>query len=357
LNSLVKIQSIIKNSHQMRKRLQYLKSSVYTKSNIMSKSFCLSIVVPVYNEAAGLAEFNYGLVQAAAQCTHDYQIIYCDDGSTDTTPQVVRDLHTVDRRICLLRLSRNFGKEAALSAGIAAATGDAIVMLDGDGQHPPEMIPDFVKAWREGSQVVIGVRTKGQKAGWFKRLSSRVFYILSSRMMKSGVVLDATDFRLVDRQVQQAFVPLRETSRITRGLIDWLGFERTYIPFHTKQRSHGTATYSYGKLVALAVNSFTSLTARPLYIFGYLGVFITIVAFLLGASVGVEQILLGDPWHWRFTGTALLAIALLFLVGIVLLSQGVLSVYIAYILNQSRSRPLYIVDTERSAGLAQKDHE
>lgn len=322
----------------------------------MSKPIRLSIVIPVYNEAAGLASFNHDLMQVVTQCTDDYQIIYSDDGSTDTTPQVIRDLHTVDQRICLLRLSRNFGKESALGAGIAAADGDAIVMLDGDGQHPVELIPDFVAAWRKGAQVVVGVRATSQGGSWFKRFSSRAFYALSSRVMKSAIVPNATDFRLIDRQVQQAFVSLRESSRITRGLIDWLGFERTYITFRTKPRIHGNATYSYRKLFALAVNSFVSLTARPLYVFGYLGIFITVIAFLLGVSVGVEQILLSDPWHWRFTGTALLAIALLFLVGIVLLSQGVLSVYIAYILNQSRSRPLYVIDTERSVGLPTKNH-
>jgi polyisoprenyl-phosphate glycosyltransferase len=319
------------------------------------KSFKLSVVIPVYNESDGLTSFHRDLVGVAKGCVEDnYEIIYCDDGSTDNTSDVIGPLCRDDPRVVLLRLSRNFGKESALSAGIGAASGDVVVMLDGDGQHPVKLIPQFVDAWRKGAQVVVGVRQPATDEGWLKRLSSRAFYIIFNQVANPKIVPRSTDFRLIDKQVQQAFLSLHENDRITRGLIDWLGFERHYISFQPLPRSHGKARYSYGKLIRLATNSFVSLTFRPLYVFGCLGGVITMFALSLGLAVGIEQIMLGDPLGWKFTGTALLAIVILFLVGIVLLSQGVLSLYVAYILSQSKGRPLYIIDRKRSIGLGHR---
>lgn len=314
------------------------------------KKSSISLVVPVYNEAAGLGDFHRGLLSAVATIK-TYEIIYSDDGSSDETPNMVRQWHAEDSRVRLLRLSRNFGKEAALTAGIAAARGDSVLTLDGDGQHPVELINKFVQAWQDGAQVVVGVRTASAGEGWVKRLTSRLFYAIFNRVAQPKLIPRSTDFRLIDRQVQQAFLTLPESNRMTRAMIDWLGFERKLIYFKPKPRTAGPARYSYGSLFKLAANSFVSLTSRPLYIFGYLGLFITVVSFLLGTAVGVEQFILHDPLQWRFTGTALLAVIILFLVGIVLLSQGVLSLYVAHLLNQSKGRPLYVIDTERSAGL------
>lgn len=309
----------------------------------------LSVVVPLYNEAAGLEQFHAELSGVISDASKgSYEVIYCDDGSGDNTVDLVRQLAKTDKNVRLLSLSRNFGKENALTAGIAAARGQAIMMLDGDGQHPIERIPDFLSAWRAGAKVVIGVRTANAREGWTKRQGSKLFYASFNRLSKSDLIPGSTDFRLIDRQVQQAFLQLTETDRITRGLIDWLGFERAYVEFQAKPRLHGTAGYSHRKLVALAANSFVSLTTVPLYIFGYLGMLITSAALILGLSVGIEQLLLGDPLSWEFTGTAMLSIMLLFLVGIVLLSQGVLALYISHIHSQSKGRPLYIVDYEKS---------
>lgn len=316
-----------------------------------SSKIQLSVVVPVYNEAAGLMQFHESLVGSLNGLHAPYEIVYCDDGSVDETVDLIQSLTHSEHPTKLVALSRNFGKESALAAGLAAAEGQAILMIDGDGQHPVEMIGEFIAAWQQGAQVVIGVRTDNHGEGWFKRVGSKYFYKLFNGLTHHELVPGSTDFRLIDREVQQAFLQLHETDRITRGLIDWLGFDRTYLPFSAKARLQGTASYSRRKLLSLAANSFVSLTTVPLYIFGYLGVAITAGAFILGVTVLVEQLALGDPLSWDFTGTAMLSIMLLFLVGIVLLSQGVLALYISHIHNQSKQRPLYVINRKKSIGL------
>ena len=313
--------------------------------------------MPLYNEAASLQEVHDALVVSLHEAVDDdYEIVYCDDGSTDETPQLLKKLHQANSRVKVIRLSRNFGKENALSAGLQQASGQAIMMIDGDGQHPVELIPRFVEAWKAGAQVVIGIRTDSEGLKLLKKLRSRVFYGLFNKLSTQKLIPGSTDFRLIDRAVQQAFLELKESDRVTRGLIDWLGFRRQFVYFKAKPRQHGTPTYSRRKLLILAVNSLVSLSRTPLYIFGYLGMFITTVAFLLGTSVFVEQLLLNDPWHWHFTGTAMLGILTVFLVGIVLLSQGILSLYISLIHNQSKQRPLFVIDYQASAGISKAAH-
>jgi dolichol-phosphate mannosyltransferase len=316
--------------------------------------YLLSIVVPVYNESTGLFKFHASLIEILRHAgVKDYEIIYCDDGSTDNTAELISGWHATDPQIKLISFSRNFGKEIALSAGIAMAQGQAILMLDGDGQHPVELIPEFINAWKNGAQVVIGLRTTND-IGWVKRLTTRLFYKLFNKLADQKLIIGSTDFRLIDRKVQQVFLTLPEADRITRGLIDWLGFRRQYIKFAAKKRESGLPGYNLNKLMGLAANSFTSLTLKPLFLFGYLGVLITVASFLLGIVVFIEQPLLGDPWHWKFTGTAMLGILILFLVGIVLMSQGIMSLYVSRIYRQSRQRPLYVVDYDKSIGIEKK---
>lgn len=311
----------------------------------------LSLVIPVYNEQEGIAAFHKHLAAVVQKVAPGaYEIIYCDDGSSDNTAALIRNIAADDHHVKLLCLSRNFGKEIALSAAIHAAKGDAVVMLDGDGQHPVEMLPQFVEAWQTGAKVVIGVRSGRDAERLSKRFGSWLFYRLFNRITGQHLVPGSTDYRLIDRSVQQAFLQLPETDRHTRGLIDWLGFQRTYIPITRLPRVAGTASYSFSKLVRLSLNSVVSLSSVPLYISGFLGVLITVTAFLLGSAVLVEQFLLRDPLHWKFTGTAMLSILTLFLVGIVLISQGIISLYLSYIHTQAKNRPLYIIDYDSSVG-------
>ena len=311
----------------------------------------ISVVIPLYNEAAGITQFHEQLSAVLENTSPGYEIIYVDDGSSDGSATLIRSLAQKDTHVRLVALSRNFGKESALAAGIAQASGKAVIMLDSDGQHPVEIIPDFIKAWHDGAQVVIGLSQNKQGEGVFKRVGSKLFYKIFNKAADQPLIPGSTDYRLIDAEVREAFLRLDENDRITRGLIDWLGFERTYIHFVTKQRAHGTATYNRRKLISLAANSFVSLTSTPMFLFGYLGLIITALSFILGTAILIEQLLLEDPLNWNFTGTAMLGVLIIFLVGIVLLSQGILSLYVAHIHTQSKQRPLYIINHAASAGI------
>jgi glycosyltransferase involved in cell wall biosynthesis len=321
-----------------------------------SKSL-LSIIVPIYNESDGLNEFHASLVRVLNKINIPHEILYCDDGSKDDTVSIVKDLHQKDPSIRLVKLSRNFGKESALAAGISEAKGSAMITIDGDGQHPVEAIPEFVKAWKAGAKVVVGLSKPYQREGLIKRAGSALFYRLFNLFSSSELLPGASDYRLIDKDVQSAFKDLKETNRITRGLIDWIGFEPAYISYVTKPRTHGKAHYSNRKLLALATNSFVSMSAKPLYLFSYFGVFITIASLLLGLSIIAEQLILSDPLGWKFTGTAMLGVLILFLVGIVLMSQGMIALYVSNIHTESKERPLYVIDTSGSIGIDFKTND
>jgi glycosyltransferase involved in cell wall biosynthesis len=312
----------------------------------------LSVVVPLYNEEASIDVFHKSLIKILDKTADSYEVIYCDDGSSDRTSSLVKAYCATNPNLKLIKLSRNFGKESALSAGISTASGQAVIMIDGDGQHPVELIPKFVESWRDGNKVVIGIRAHSAGAQ-AKNFGSWVFYKLFNHLTGQKLIPGSTDFRLIDKSVQQAFLELPETDRITRGLIDWLGFKRQFIEFRPKPRKNGEASYSRRQLMKLAMNSFVSLSPRPLYMFSYLGMFITTAALILGIAVTIEQLILSDPLNWNFTGTAMLGILILFLVGIVLLSQGVLALYISHTHSQSLRRPLYIIDYADSIGVNQ----
>lgn len=312
----------------------------------------ISIVVPVYNEASGLVHFHEELISTlqGAGLYDDSEIIYCDDGSDDDSHLILDALAQKDAHVKTIIFSRNFGKESALTAGITQSSGDAIITLDADGQHPVELIPSFVDLWKHGAKVVVGVREHSESKP-FHKLQSKAFYALFNSISNQKLVPGSTDFRLIDRSVRSPFIQLAESNRITRGLIDWIGFKQHYIRFTPKKRLHGTASYSRVKQFRLAMDSIVSLSPRPLYFLGYLGAAVTGFAFILGVIVFVEQILLRDPLLWRFTGTAMLGILMLFFIGIVLISQGVLAVYISHIHTESKRRPLYVIDHVSSKGL------
>jgi len=311
-------------------------------------SSLISIIIPVFNEEASLHSFHESLEKSLAALTdYTFEILYIDDGSKDTSPAILKKLAS-NSGVSVITLSRNFGKEYALTAGIAQAQGEAIIMLDSDGQHPVELIGKFLQKWRSGAQVVTGIR--GGKVSR-PALHSRLFYGLFNKLSGSQLVAGATDFRLIDREVQAAFLSLAENGRITRGLIDWLGFEQTTLTYTQRKREFGTPSYSFGKLAQLAVHSFVSLSNVPLYIFGTLGILITTLSGLLGLTVIIEQLILGDPLTWNFTGTAMLGILIVFLIGIVLMSQGILSLYISSIHRESKHRPLYVINRAKSYNL------
>ncbi|MDB5161492.1 MAG: glycosyl transferase, partial [Candidatus Saccharibacteria bacterium] len=264
----------------------------------------LSVVVPVHNESAGLERFHQSLLDVLPGASKDsYEIIYVEDGSTDDTAEIIRSWAAKDDSIKLVKLSRNFGKEIATTAGIHAARGQAIITIDADGQHPPELISQFVSKWRAGSKVVVGIRTSNHKEGLVKRYGSKLFYGLFNRLTGMKLVPSSTDFRLIDRAVQTEFVRMTERNRITRGLIDWLGYKRDFVEFRANPRLAGDAGYSFKKLFKLAIDSMVSLSISPLYITAYIGAIILPVSTLLGLFMVVDA-LARDPLHLHATGSA-----------------------------------------------------
>ena len=312
----------------------------------------LSIVVPMYNESEGATLFHNVLLPAARKATNDsFEIIYVNDGSRDNTLQVLTQLAANNTQIRIVNLSRNFGKEIATTAGISVASGQATLIMDGDGQHPPELIGDFIEKWQQGAQVIIGVRSSNQKEGWVKKWGSKLFYHLFNSASGSQIIPRSTDFRLIDNVVRTEFLKFTERQRITRGLIDWLGFKREYITFDAPARIAGEASYKTSQLVRLAMNSFVSLSLTPLYFFGWIGGAITCLSLLIGTFIIVEQVILGDPLALNFTGTALLGIFTSFLIGLVLTSQGIIAIYLSHVHGQTQERPLFVIDHTNSVNL------
>ncbi len=303
--------------------------------------------MPVYNEAAGLLRFYASLMEVLDGLHTTYEIVFVDDGSHDASVKVLHGLQEQTRMIRLVVLTRNFGKEIATTAGIHAARGTAILTLDADGQHPVQRIPDFVAAWRAGARVVVGLRLSNEREGVLKRYGSKVFYGLFNRFAGANLVPGATDFRLIDQSVQQDFVRITERNRITRGLIDWLGYTPVYIPFRAHARIAGRAGYSFAKLIKLAIDSVVSLSISPLYITAYIGAVVLPASTLLGLGM-LANALLGDPLHLHATGGAYLMVFTLFLIGILLVSQGIIGLYLSHIHTEAQNRPLYVIDADRS---------
>lgn len=312
----------------------------------------LSVVIPTYNETEGIKTFHETLLAPSLKSLGmDYEVIYVNDGSRDDTLEKLATLAKKDHHIRIIDLSRNFGKEIATTAGIHESQGDAVILLDADGQHPPALIKDFVDLWQKGAQVVVGVRASNQKEGAIKKWGSKIFYRILNANSDMPMVPRSTDFRLIDREVCDQFITFTERNRITRGLIDWLGYSREYITFDAPARLAGEASYSFHKLVKLALNSIISLSLKPLFAFGWIGFGIIILSILAGLFILIEQFAMGDPMRLHFSGAAMLSIFIAFLVGIILVSQAVLSVYVSHIYAQTQERPLFVINRKKSHNL------
>jgi polyisoprenyl-phosphate glycosyltransferase len=314
----------------------------------LTKRHLLSIVVPVHNEAENIPLIYQALTGIAKQVSYRFELIFVDDGSSDQSLLVLEALAQDDKRVRLIEFARNFGKEAAVSAGLHAARGNAVVMLDADMQHPPHHIPKMVKKWESGADVVIGIRDYDEKESNSKKLFSWLFYRIMSVCGVKQITPRATDFRLVDRKVVEVFKSMTERNRMTRALLDWLGFRRKHIAFKAPPRANGQARYGFKQLLNLAVNSFTAHSLLPLQFAGYLGVFILITSGAFGVFMYLTKYVWGDPYHFNFTGTAMLATLVVFLVGLVLMCLGLVAMYIARIHSEVTNRPLYVIRRDSS---------
>lgn len=306
----------------------------------------LSLIVPIYNESGNI-EWQYKLISKVMPSVVDrYELIYVDDGSTDNSLDILKRLRKADDKVRVISFSRNFGKEAATSAGLKVCAGDAALILDADGQHPVELANLFIKEWQNGHQVVVGIRRTNTNEGLIKHYGSILFYRILNSMTGGGTIPRSTDFRLLDRRVIDEYNKLTERNRITRGLIDWLGFRRTTIDFDSPERHSGKASYGFSKLVKLAMHAFISQTTKPLQIAGILGTITVLVSTVAGLFLLIEKYALGDPMNLAVTGTSILAIFVSFLVGIVLICQWLLALYVESIHGETQNRPLYIIDEE-----------
>ena len=307
----------------------------------------ISIVIPVHNERDNLDWHHKKIIETLQKIDINYEIIYVNDGSTDESIDIIKEMSRKDKQTKYVSFARNFGKEAAITAGMKKAVGDAVFVIDSDGQHPIEMINKFIDKWHEGHDVVIGVRRSNKGEGFIKSVGSKMFYTLL-KLVDNGRerIPGSTDFRLIDRKVVDQYNLLTERNRVTRNLIDWLGFKRAIIPFDANARHAGVASYSYVKLVKLAIDGAIKHSTRPLKLIGLLGLLISFISFILMLFLIIETYLLADPMHLAISGTAFLAIFLSLLVGIVLACQGLLALYIENIYIETQNRPLYIIQEE-----------
>jgi len=307
------------------------------------KSIC--IIIPAYNEEKNIAPIYAEIKKVIAPLTNAYafEILFINDGSRDKTIEEIEKLAQTDPMVKYIDFSRNFGKELATTAGINCCKANACIMLDSDMQHPVELIPEFIAKWERGKEVVIGVRRENKSDGWIKKIGSKLFYQIINRITEVYIVPNATDFRLIDRVVADEFNRFTETNRMTRALIDWLGFKRDYIYFDANDRLHGTASYSLWKLFKLALNSFVSLSLMPLKLAGYLGIFITLTAGISGFYILLGKYVFRTHFASTFSDAENLAILILFLVGIILMSIGLLALYVANIHSEIINRPMYVI--------------
>ena len=298
-----------------------------------------SVVVPAFNEAEGLAAFHRRLAAAMAPLGA-WEAIYVDDGSIDATRDVVEFLRRDDPRVGLISLSRNFGKEIATTAGLDHARGEAVIVIDADLQDPPEVIPRLVAAWRQGFDMVCARRRARPGETMFKRLTAHVFYRL---MRNAGTVRlpeDTGDFRLMSRQVVDAVCKLREQHRFMKGLFAWVGYPTTSILYDREPRATGGTKWNYWKLWNFALEGITSFTVVPLKVATYLGLAVAAMAAVFGIQVIVKTLLFGNT----VAGYPSLMTVILFLGGIQLMTLGVIGEYLGRIFNETKNRPLYLVE-------------
>lgn len=309
----------------------------------------ISVVVPVFNEEAGIQDFLVKqLVPVLGDLEYETEVVLVNDGSRDKTVERIRECVSGIKNVKLISFAKNFGKEIALTAGLQHAKGDAAIMIDADGQHPVEMIPKMVEKWENGAQIVTAVRDENTTK---HKIGSRAYYAMMKMFGNKNVVVGAMDFRLVDRGVIDEFSKMTERNRLTRGLIDWLGVPQEYIKVHTKDRMNGKPTYSAKRLMALTVDGLVSSSRTPLLIFGYIGMFITVVSLILGLFILIQQYILGDPMGLDWSGAVAMSVFVSFLVGLVLISQAITAIYISQIHVEAKGRPLYVVDKRKSFGL------
>jgi glycosyltransferase involved in cell wall biosynthesis len=312
-----------------------------TDLTISREQDLVSVVIPCFNEADVLSLTNEQLIHVLeALRGFNFEIVYVDDGSGDETPKVLKKLQDEDGRIRVVRLSRNFGHQAAITAGLAYAAGDAVILMDADLQDPPELIPEMLARWEAGSDVVYGTRTLRAGESRVKRGTASIFYRVLNLLSDVKIPLDSGDFRLMDRRVVDAFLRLPERQRFVRGLVAWMGFRQTAVPYKRNPRAGGQTKYPFRKMLHFALDGIVSFSLVPLRLLTWLGFLSSGIA-LAGVIWALLIRLLTDRAVAGWTATF---IAILFMGGVQLVSIGVIGEYVGRIYGETKARPLYLVE-------------
>ncbi len=308
----------------------------------------LSIVIPAYREQKNIA-YIYGelvpVLESLSDSKYDYEIIFVNDGSPDNTWHEIEKLCETDTRVKWVNLSRNFGKELAITAGLEHARWDAVITMDADGQHPVEKIPDFLSEWKNGYEIVYNRRPEITWASWWKKTTSKLFYRAFNAISEFKLEPRTTDYRLLDRAVVDAYLRFSEKNRMYRGLIDWLWFSKKALIFDAKTRLHGEASYTYKMLFRLALHSLTSFSFFPLKLVGYMGFLIVFFWFITLFFQLIDKI---GITHFGFSNIGIVIVINTIMVWVVLMSLGLIGIYIANIHEEVIGRPLYIVKKKRN---------
>ncbi len=301
----------------------------------------LSVIVPVKNEEDGILPFvgRVGAILEGIAVEGGWEILFVDDGSTDATLGAIVAANQRDPRVRALSLSRNFGKEAALSAGLDHARGRAVIPMDVDMQDPPEVLPEMVAKWRDGHEMVFGIRRCRASDGWAKRLTAGLYYRAHNMVSSDKIPENAGDFRLMDRKVVDVIRAMPERNRFMKGLFAWAGFNQASVEYDRVERETGTTKFNYWKLWTLALDGITSASTVPLRIWSYIGALVAVFALAYGTFLAVSTMIFGNP----VPGYASIMVSVLFLGGVQLISLGVLGEYVGRILTETKQRPLYVV--------------
>lgn len=302
----------------------------------------ITIIIPCYNEAQSLPLLHAELCKLSeAKSGYNWEYLFINDGSRDTTIDELEKLHAQDKRCNYVDLSRNYGKEVALLAGFDYATGDCAVIMDADLQHPPHVVHEMLRKWEEGYDDVYARRKSRGKESWLRKRLSLAYYRLLSKSTRIDVLPNVGDFRLLDRRCIDALRQLREQSRYTKGMYCYIGFKKTFVEFETQDRVAGQSSMSYSVLVKLAIEGLTAYTTSPLQWATGIGIIVSLISFLYALWVIIKTIVWGDP----VAGFPTLMIAILFLGGVQLLSLGIIGEYLGRVFNETKNRPVYFVQS------------
>ena len=307
-----------------------------------------SVVVPCYNEALGLSEFHQRLSAVMNKIGRSWEVVYVNDGSADATLACMEALQAADPHVGLINLSRNFGKEIALTAGLDHAHGEAIIVIDADLQDPPEVIPELVAVWDEGIDMVYAQRRAREGETWLKKFTAEQFYRFMQRLGGVRLPPNTGDFRLLSRRSLDALLQLRETHRFMKGLFAWVGFPSQAVLYDRAPRHAGSSSWNYWRLWNLAVEGITGFTLMPLKIATYLGLAVAVFALGFGGQLIVRTLLFGN----QVPGYPSLMAVVLFLGGVQLMTLGVIGEYLGRVFNETKQRPLYLLERTRPSEIA-----